>query len=161
MPHKRTTFRDHCLASNSFDSPALHNHDLAVCKLVKDRSCKFNVFSLITKYKCMTTACCHTEYRCHVCPVVFNERSYACSYTLSTLRLSLSQCPLTQQLAPVFGGKVKSFGYHFYPWCSGRHVKDCGVKSQLYNIAGWATESESHRTMESGIIFVSCRPCDE
>lgn len=84
--------------------------------------------------------------------------------SLSLLSFSLTvliACPLTQQLAPVFGGKVKSFGYHFSPWCSGRHVKDCGVQSQLYNIAGRATESESHRTMEPGIIFVSCRPCDE
>lgn len=55
VPHKRITFRDHCLASNSFDFPALHKHYLAVCNLVKDRSCKFNVFSLITKFQCMTT----------------------------------------------------------------------------------------------------------
>lgn len=90
VPHKRIAFRDHCLASNSFDPPALHKHYLAVCNLVKDRSCKFNVFSLITKYQCMTTACCHTEYRCHDCPVVVNERPYACSYTLSTVFLSHS-----------------------------------------------------------------------
>lgn len=157
VPHKRITFRDHCLASNSFDSPALHKHYLAVCNLVKDRRCKFNVFSLITKYQCMTTHVVTLNIGAMTVRLL-SMSDLMLVHTLSPLSFSLTvliACPLMQQLAPVFGGKVKCFGYHFSPWCSGRHVKDCGGQSQLYNIAGWATESESYRTMEPGIIFIT------